>query len=148
MREKFKRGPHVSARVDRVTELLLFIIKTNTKFAKTTRVMKSFSCLFSASTLTYNFRHFRLRSVCFGIRMWKKTLLQQFNFAVQIEGHGRGGSRRLETLSDFWDGHILYWNWSMDRSDRYLYVSKTNVSRTKNLLLQIVEVMERLGWRP
>jgi hypothetical protein len=47
MHEKRKRGVHVSAGWSRD-----WILKTNTKFAKTTRVMKSFSCFFSVSMLT------------------------------------------------------------------------------------------------
>jgi hypothetical protein len=48
MREKRKRGVHVGA-----GWLRDWILKTNTKFAKTTLVMKSFSCFFSViSTLT------------------------------------------------------------------------------------------------
>jgi hypothetical protein len=47
MREKRKHGVHVSAGWSRD-----WILKPNTKFAKTTRVMKSFSCFFSISTLT------------------------------------------------------------------------------------------------
>jgi hypothetical protein len=46
MREKRERGVHVSAGWSRD-----WIIKTNTKFAKTTRVMKSCSCFFSISTV-------------------------------------------------------------------------------------------------